>query len=360
MGQSGSEKEDWVYSAPRDLSTDELGKLLASAWGFAATELTYLEVGFGSHHWAAGDAGGERRFVTVDDLRQERLGPDPESAYDALARAFETAAALREAGHGFVVAPLRDRGGAVVGRLDQTYAVSVQPHLALQGPGAFGAYESAETRREALRLVGELHCSDLTALTGVTRRDDFAVPDRQDLSAALDAVDRPWSGGPHSEPARQLLRADADDVRRLLSHYDALVDSVRANPAPWVVTHGEPHPGNVLRDQKGALCVVDWDTTLIAPRERDLTDLLTDDPADLAVYREAAGRVDIDPTAIRLYRVRWDLADIAAYVSELRAPHESTPDTDASLRYFQQYLPMASRWPDVIQAGSPTTPSTVE
>lgn len=338
-----------MYSEPRDLALDDLAKVIATAWEFPVTRLTYLAVGFGSHHWEAVDGRGGRRFVTVDDLRQDRLGPDLDSAHEALSRALETAAALLDTGLDFVVAPLRDHSGAVLRRLDGNYAASVYPHLTVTRTGENHAYQSTATRLAVLRLVGQLHGTDTTALTGVTRRDDFAVPDRSGLLAALDAVDQPWSGGPHSEPVRHLLRTNADDVRRLLAHYDALVDTVRARPAPWVVTHGEPHSGNVLRDGTGAFRVVDWDTALVAPRERDLADILTDNPDDLTAYRETAGAVEVDPDTIRLYRVRWDLAEIAAYVSELRGPHESTPNTDASLTYFQGYLPVASRWSDVIR-----------
>ncbi|MBX6722098.1 MAG: phosphotransferase, partial [Dactylosporangium sp.] len=35
---------------------------------------------------------------------------------------------------------------------------------------------------------------------------------------------------------------------------------------------------------------------------------------------------------------RWTLADIAAYVDELRGPHRATEDTAASLRYLAGYL----------------------
>jgi aminoglycoside phosphotransferase (APT) family kinase protein len=45
---------------------------------------------------------------------------------------------------------------------------------------------------------------------------------------------------------------------------------VRESSDSWVVTHGEPHRGNVIRDPRGGVYLVDWDTTLIAPRERDL------------------------------------------------------------------------------------------
>ena len=37
----------------------------------------------------------------------------------------------------------------------------------------------------------------------------------------------------------------------------------------WVVTHGEPHPVNVMQTDAGRV-LIDWDTVAIAPPERDL------------------------------------------------------------------------------------------
>lgn len=52
----------------------------------------------------------------------------------------------------------------------------------------------------------------------------------------------------------------------------------------WVVTHGEPHPGNVIRTSHG-LRIIDWTTVQMAPPERDLwmltsafTDMIGADP----------------------------------------------------------------------------------
>jgi spectinomycin phosphotransferase len=52
---------------------------------------------------------------------------------------------------------------------------------------------------------------------------------------------------------------------------------VQESSGPWLVTHGEPHRANVIRDPKSGVHLVDRDTTLIAPRERDLRMVLDDE-----------------------------------------------------------------------------------
>src|SRR6266508_426095 len=80
---------------------------LADGWRFDVEAIDYAAVGFGSYHWVATDPRGTRRFVTVDDLEQKPwLGDTRETVFDGLMRSFDTAVALRDAGLGFVVAPI--------------------------------------------------------------------------------------------------------------------------------------------------------------------------------------------------------------------------------------------------------------
>jgi aminoglycoside phosphotransferase (APT) family kinase protein len=65
-----------------------------------------------------------------------------------------------------------------------------------------------------------------------------------------------------------LLDTHAAGVSALLTAYDTLARQVAGHPDRFVVTHGEPHAGNVLLTRRGPV-LVDWDTVLAAPPERD-------------------------------------------------------------------------------------------
>jgi thiamine kinase-like enzyme len=54
-----------------------------------------------------------------------------------------------------------------------------------------------------------------------------------------------------------------------MARFDDLLDRVREVGGPYVITHGEPHPGNLLRTRAG-LRLIDWDMTALARPERDL------------------------------------------------------------------------------------------
>src|SRR6266568_8433327 len=134
-----------MLTEPEDLDRAALDAALKRHWRLGDVTLIYLSVGFGSHHWRAVDSRGTRRFVTVDDLDAGfQAGPDTDSAFAGLERAYRTAAALRaEAELEFVVAPLADDEGVVIRRLSDRYAVTVSA-LVEGESSASGAYESAD------------------------------------------------------------------------------------------------------------------------------------------------------------------------------------------------------------------------
>ncbi len=105
-----------------------------------------------------------------------------------------------------------------------------------------------------------------------------------------------------------------------------------------MLTHGEPHPGNALLTREGWR-LVDWDTALTAPPERDLWHLAAAGPATgggsiLGDYAAATG-ITPRPERIELYRLRWDLADLAASASRFFQPHGHGPDDSKTWELLQ-------------------------
>jgi spectinomycin phosphotransferase len=328
-----------VFTEPDDLDRGTLADALRADWRIDAARLEHLPVGFGSHHWKAAGTDGSRWFVTADDLHAgHRPGGDADGVFAVLDRAFRTAAALRgSAALDFVVAPTASCDGTVLRRIDARYAVRVDPFLDAAAAGS-GDYEHEDDRRRVGRLLGRLHAASRRVGPDLPGHEDFALPGRDALEEALARLDVPWDGGPFAEPARELLRTCARSVGDRLLDYDRGARILRQGASSWVVTHGEPHSANVLREPGGALRLVDWDTALVAPRERDLWMVLDEALTGWDEYRAAAGDIELDEQAIELYRRRWELADIAIFVVDFRRPHEGTDDTVTAFEGLSGYL----------------------
>lgn len=298
---------------------------LRDGWGFEVDTVEYAPVGAGSFHWHVTDGSGTRGFVTVDDLGWKTwLGDTHDESFEGLAHAFDAAAALRAAGLHFVVAPIRAGDDESVRRLDERYSIALFPFVDGQ-PGDFGPYGNDDDRLGVVALLAELHAATAAAGMGVLTVG-FELPGRRHLELALAEQDEPWTGGPLSEPARAAVRASAPQLTDLLAFADRLAAEARTRRGDWVVTHGEPHPGNVMRTTEGEQVLVDWDTVALGPPERDLW-MLVDEGEDASeLYAQLTG-TQPDEAALDFFRLTWELKDLAEYLNLFRSPHEENDDT---------------------------------
>jgi hypothetical protein len=350
-----------VLTPPDGLTELRLHEVLRRRWRMDLTALDYLPVGWGSHHWKAvttmwrislgmagvapprapGDRHDTRWFVTVDDLEGKQLSDcEPLAAVFARLRGSLSAAVdLRESGAPFVLAPVPARDGAPVAQLTDRFAVAVYPFVDGQ---TFGSEEFSAPghRRSLLDMVIAVHTAP-----GAARRhalaDDFAVPCRYELEAACDPAVDVADSGPYALAASALVRRSAAAISRLLARYDQLVAAARSQPpGRAVLTHGEPHPGNTILTSgecASPWLLIDWDTALIAPPERDLWSLDPGDGTILRAYAEATGVVP-EPALLELYRLRWDMAELALDSRRLRRPHADTADTSKTWRVLRSLV----------------------
>jgi hypothetical protein len=332
-----------MFTRPDELSDEVIAAVLAEAWGITVARSDYLAIGFGSHHWAIRTRSDERWFLTVDDLVAKR-----HSAAEPLARsrerlqaALRTARRLRDDGLGFVVAPGPTTSGDVLAPVGPHFAAALYPWVEGRSH-SYGAYTTEADRLEVVELLSALHAVD-TGTVPDAGRDDFAIPNRDELTWAIDDVGRTWGTGPFADEARRLLSDRAAEVDVLLRRYDQLVETARDVPDHLAITHGEPHAANTISTAAGRL-LIDWDTALIAPPERDLWMVLDDDATTAAIYAARTGNEPLAPL-VEMYRMLWDLTEIAGYTAFFRAPHVDSVDATESWKNLMEYLDIERRWP---------------
>jgi spectinomycin phosphotransferase len=314
---------------------DELAGVVRREWRLAVGRLDYLPEGGGAYHWVARATDGRRWFVTCDDLDTKPwLGTDRDAVFAGLLAAYGAAMDLRTAGVDFVVAPSPTRSDEPAIRVDDGHGLAVFPYVA-GDPGRWGQAMEPDDRRRLVRLLAELHRSERMVVPALRRRG-LEVPGRQSLDAALQSLDRPWDGGPLSEAARRQLASHAEGIADRLAVLDRLASAVDSRGGEAVITHGEPHPGNLIRARDG-FALVDWDTVAAARPERDLW-MLDDSTGEArAAYHHLSGRA-LDPLALAAYRLLWALTDIAAFTIQLWSPHQQNPDTEHALSALRRTL----------------------
>jgi spectinomycin phosphotransferase len=319
-----------VRERPVDIRDSDVAAALARQWALTVQDMSYLPVGFGGYHWLAADQTGSRWFVTVSDLASPWV-PD-------LPGAMQTAAWLAtQAGLRFVVAPVPTRAGQVVGSVDSRHALTLFPYL----DGVSGHYEDPiddGDRAAIIDMLARLHTAVPKGIQVPTQPLELGT--RQAIDQALGSLGVRWTGGPYAEPGRDLLARYERPLRQAFARFDGLLDRVREAGGPDVITHGEPHPGNLLRTRAG-LCLVDWGMTALARPERDLWRVISGDQ-DAARYSQRTGWT-VNQDALALYRLRWDLDDIAGMLPKIRGSHQRTADTLVTWTELQKSLEASTR-----------------
>ena len=178
---------------------------------------------------------------------------------------------------------------------------------------------------------------------------------------------------PFSDPIGAKLAAfmrEKDEIISALVQRAATLATVLKNQEPQrVVCHADIHAGNVLITPDQQFYIVDWDTLIMAPKERDLMyvgggQFVNKRPAEdeERLFYEGYGATDADPVALAYYRYQRIVEDIAVYCEEILLTEGPGEDRENGLRQLmrqfepgnvialayrsEQFLPTALRAPD--------------
>ncbi|MEU8165871.1 aminoglycoside phosphotransferase family protein [Micromonospora sp. NPDC049004] len=291
---------------------------VAAAWAVDVTDLVFLPVGLDESAWAyrVDTATGERYFLKM------RRGEFTEAA--VLLPRFLRAQGVRQ-----VVAPIDlPEGGA--GRGFGHYQLLLYP---FHDGGSL--WDRGLTDRQWVEygeFLGRLHAVRPSAdLAGVLPVETY----RSNAGERLRVLGK-------QAAASEALGAFWDRYGAALHRLSATVDELasRVTHAHHVICHADIHPGNLLADGDGPLHVVDWDAPILAPRERDLMFVYSQDFGDHPVnahraelFRRGYGPLEPDQTMLSYYRAERQLDDVAAFLSSILSRH-SSPESQANDRHW--------------------------
>jgi len=129
---------------------------------------------------------------------------------------------------------------------------------------------------------------------------------------------------PLTDPVAQelapLWQERRDVIQRLVARAEVLGQQVAQRPPANVLCHADIHTNNVLLDAGGGVWVVDWDDTLLAPKERDLMFVVGGGlnrtlvgPREEEVVLQGYGATRLDHRALTYYRYARAVSDLSEY-----------------------------------------------
>jgi spectinomycin phosphotransferase len=178
------------------------------------------------------------------------------------------------------------------------------------------------------------------ALTGRIQQESYAPQGRAAVTAFLKRANERFADATAAKLAA-FLRARRDGIADLVARAERLARALQARSPALVVCHSDVHAGNVLIGTDDAFYIVDWDSPILAPRERDLMFAgggqgfrgHTPQEEEALFYR-GYGQTQIDRQALAYYRYERIVQDIAAFCEQLLLTEEGGADREQSFRYL--------------------------
>lgn len=242
---------------------------------------------------------------------------------------------LRARGADLVMAPLADRSGRLWSRA-HGFAWMLYPFV----EGRDG-YEARLSPAQWLRLgqtLAVIHgAAPPAGLAARLPRERYASGLRDAVRAYDAQVAQTAYGDPIAAQFAALWARRRDEIRLIVARAERLATLLRRRDLPLALCHGDLHPGNLLIGEGDALALVDWDTPVLAPKERDLLFVgggaggTWNTPAEDALFYQGYGGAGVDPLALSYFHYERIVADFAAYADELLGAQGSAEDRARSL-----------------------------
>ncbi len=316
------------------LADTALIQLLNSAYGLDVRDLSFLPLGADAHT-------AVYRLITTDDtpyfLKLRRTHFAPASVY--------IPTYLHDVGMRQVIPAIRTQTRAMWAQFE-SFTVVLYPYVT--GLHGIDRPLSDEQWRTFGSTLKTLHTVQFpSAITADLPQEQFAPHWRERLAWFLAQAESQSTGDSVAAELVVLLQNKAAELHAIITRTAALAQHLQQRPPPFVLCHADCHGWNLLVVNSTSFFVVDWDTLLFAPKERDLMFIgaglfgnAHSPAAETALFYQGYGSAPVDQAALSYYRYERIIEDIAVYCAEILDEATGDADRRQALVYLQSnFLP---------------------
>lgn len=281
---------------------------LENDYGLTATQIDFLPLGNDSSAWVY-------RVTTADGayflkVRQGKFS-EPSLTVPRL---------LNDRGVSQVVAPLPTTQQTLWATTDDFHLI-LYPFI--EGEMAAKVGLTDDHWREFGHILNRIHQTDLStsALATLPKETFRPQPKWHGLVKRFDAhIDEAEYQTDFERDLAAFWLEKRREIRLILQRAESLGELMQMKQVDFVLCHADIHTWNILLNSQGQMFIIDWDETIIAPKERDLMFVVggkvgginVGDQAEILFF-EGYGQAQVDQAAIAYYRYEWVVQEIADY-----------------------------------------------
>lgn len=140
-----------------------------------------------------------------------------------------------------------------------------------------------------------------------------------------------------------------ETISVILERAESLSKTIQETDLEFVLCHADIHTANLLLTDDDQIYIVDWDETMLAPKERDLLFIIGSIFNDTSngrweqLFFEGYGKTEVDPLALAYYRFDWCVEDIGEFAKDVLGGENLGAEMKAnSIRWFKSLFAKGS------------------
>jgi spectinomycin phosphotransferase len=311
-----------------NISDERIIAALQENFSIPATGIEFLPLGLDSSAWAY-------RVEAENTVYFLKLRKEIPSPAGILIPRF-----LREQGIQQVMAPLATKFGEAWAIADGFFFI-LYPFIV--GNEVMEVGMSDPHWIEFGSALKRLHTTKPTPeLLGQIKRETF-IPKQLEYAKRLHAQIKARK---YDDPFQKELAAfwleNYETISTILGRTETLSKRMQETNLEFVLCHADIHTANLLLSNDDKIYIVDWDETLLAPKEHDLLFVMgsifndTSDGRWEQLFFEGYGETEVDPLALAYYRYDWCIEDIGEFAEDVFGGENLGEETKAnSIMWFK-------------------------
>jgi spectinomycin phosphotransferase len=252
---------------------------------------------------------------------------------------------LKQIGLQNIIPPIATKTGECWTNLD-AFKVALYPYI--DGRNAVDTKLSEQQWQQFGETVKKLHTADIPeSIISNVPKEIFSLKFCQTVRLFLERIKNEVFDEAVAIKLAALLKSKNDLILYLIKRAEELGSILQNQSFEHVLCHADMHGWNLLIDQNNYLYLIDWDTLILAPKERDLMfvgagiwDSGYTPTEEESLFYKGYGQANINQDALCYYRFNRILQDIAEYCEYIFLSVEGGDDRMQVLEHLQpNFLP---------------------
>lgn len=211
----------------------------------------------------------------------------------------------------------------------------------IEGKNGFEMELSDDQKRILGKALGAIHSAQLPPeLKGQILRETFSPKYHESMKLFQSQVESQIYYEPIAAKLAEFIKSKREVINHIIERAETLASELQSKPLEFVLCHTDIHGGNMLIGEKGEFFIADWDTPILAPKERDLMfigggiDNIWITEQDEALFYEGYGETEVNIAALAYYRYERIIEDLVAFCEQLLLSDEGGADREQAYRWF--------------------------